>query len=333
MKSNNYIFDAIVDDIHCIDDECVIFDIINNIDLPTKHCFISNKLLEKKLIAIKKGVQLRISAAMIFEKNYLKVIDCKDLNFSIIKKIRIMYNIFDKRRKKNRCRKLFFNIKPFAMYLNRTFPIVTSDKNGIKTILFKGIEYQFVYVNDADGIKIVSLLSEEKNFTSYTNLEKCRKWFSSPRKKHVLVKCRFRKIYKAFEKHEYKKRIFDEHLELCRDKIGDVQVKGVCLDGLVSNLKKNDGEVEFDLYTSKSTYKCVLLSSVYSNKFNGIGKGRKHLVGGFLVDRIIYVIFLHEATKTEENMKGLKKHLRLAYARRIKELERKLNDGIHFGEK
>lgn len=330
MKSNNYIFDAIVDDIHCIDDECIIFDIINNTDLPTKHCFINTELLKKKIIIINKGERLRISATMVPEKNYLAITDCKDLNSNILKKIRSIHIIKCKRKRNN---KTSFNSRLRGIYLHNFSPIVASDNDGIKTIIFKGKEHKFEYINENGSIKIVSLSGTERDFGSLTNLKSCRSYFSGTRKKHVFARTRYAKIYKTFEEHENRKRIFDEHLALCRNKIGDAQVKGVCLDGLVSNLKKNDGEVEFDLYTSKAAYKCVLLSSVYSNKFNSINKERKHLVGGFLVDEIIYVILLHKATKDEENVKSLKKHLGLAYARRIKELERMFNSTMNYEEK
>lgn len=165
-----YKFTVIVDEIECMDDECVIFDIKNRNHLPTKHCFVKNGILADALVVIVPEIELEVSARFMPEKNCLDIIELKELG---LEKEKTIVNSYKINPVDSDC--YLYQVQkqikePFEILLNNT-PATLSNKCSSKGLLIEGKKYEFTYEKKANKLEVIKTacvddLCRRKNFLS-----------------------------------------------------------------------------------------------------------------------------------------------------------------------
>jgi len=167
-KEGIYKFTGAVDEIECMDVECVIFDVQNKNHLPTKHCFVNNDILVDTLVVITPEKELDISARFIPEKNYMDIIELKEVGFEKEKTILTSYKInpVDSDSYLYQVQKQI--AEPFEILLNNT-PATLSAKCKFKEPLIEGKKYEFTYEKKGNRLEVIKIASVDdlcwrKNF-------------------------------------------------------------------------------------------------------------------------------------------------------------------------
>lgn len=300
-KDRIYKFTAIVDEIECMDDECVIFDIKNRSHLPTKHCFVKNEILADALVVIVPETELEVSARFMPEKNCLDIIELKELGLEKEKTIVTSYKInpVDSDCYLYQVQK---QIKePFEILLNNT-PATLSNKCSSKGLLIEGKKYEFTYEKKANKLEVIKTacvdrLCGRKNFlSSFTTRQMMR------------MNC----LYDTNVLTEDKKKIssFKSFVDLCASRTIDNPGMIVGFDGTVCEINESENDFSFYLKLSNEVgYKCIIIKSEYSNKFIRIQEGKRHYILGILSNGVIYVLVsqrLIEAKKKRRSFIALK---------------------------
>lgn len=205
---NKYVFAAFIDEIECIDEECIIFSLKTEVELPTIHCYIENSLLKEKSIVITPSECFNITALFSGERHYMKVLDMQNTSKKGEKTV-IARLIINPSKTSRRIK------EPFEILINNT-PAFLSKKCFGDTFLYQNKKYEFTYVKNKNRIEVVSfakmfgyfpdellcddvLVEEERNYKE--SVELCKKIIKdAPGLKVNLVGniCKIRKKGKCF---------------------------------------------------------------------------------------------------------------------------------------
>lgn len=287
-----YKFTAIVGEIECMDDECVIFDIKNMSHLPTKHCFVKNKILADTLVVIVPEAELEVSARFMPEKNCMDIIELKELGVEKKKTIVTRYKINPV---DSDC--YLYQVKkqikePFEILLNNT-PATLSHKCKSEVPLIECRQYEFTYEKKANKLEVIKIASVD-NFFGHKN------FVSAFASRHVT---RMNHLYEAGVLVEDDKKInsFNRYVDLCVSKTAGNPGMVVGFTGTVCKTSKEENDISFYLELSNEVrYKCIIINSEYSNDSIKIQEGKGYYVSGILSNGVIYVLIsqrLREAKK------------------------------------
>lgn len=284
-----YNFLAVVDEIECIDDECVIFDILDDDNVPTKHCFVKNEILATALVVIAPEKEIEITARYMPEKNCMDVIELKGLSSenkqTVITKYKInpvdsdgyLYKVQERIK------------EPFEILLNNT-PATLADKCKCIVPLIEGEKYEFTYEIKQNRIEVTKI--------NWIDVFYRQKSFISTFKPRQLLKMNWitRYLCDTDMLKEKEKTIisFRSFVDLCVSKIAENPGMIVGFTGAVCNIKKTKNNTSFTLEISDEVgYECVIINSKYSTKHIRIAEGRRHYISGILSDGVIYVLLSH----------------------------------------
>lgn len=281
-KEGIYKFTGAVDEIECMDVECVIFDVQNKNHLPTKHCFVNNDILVDTLVVITPEKELDISARFIPEKNYMDIIELKEVGFEKEKTILTSYKInpVDSDSYLYQVQKQI--AEPFEILLNNT-PATLSAKCKIKEPLIEGKKYEFTYEKKGNRLEVIKIASVDdlcwrKNFLLFFTTRQLMR-----------MNC----LYDADVLTEDEKKInsFRSFADLCASKITDNPGMIVGFTGTVYGINKVENDISFCLKLSNEVqYKCIVIKSEYSNNSIRIQEEKRHYILGILSNGVIYVL-------------------------------------------
>jgi len=299
-EAEKYKVAVVVDDIECMDEECIIFDIKDTNQIPTKHCFVKNEILANTLVVITPEKEIEISARYIPEKNYMDVISLKELNSeneqTIITEYKInsidsdgyLYQVQERIK------------EPFEILLNNT-PATLADKCKCIVPLIEGEKYEFTYEIKQGKLEVTKIKWIDVFY-------RCKSFIStfSPRK---LLKMNWvtRYLCNTDILNENEKIIvsFRSFVDLCIAKIAENPGMIVGFTGEVCNVKKTKNSRVFTLELSdKIGYECVIINSKYSNQSIRIAEGKRHYISGILSNGVVYVLLsqrLRERRKREQS--------------------------------
>lgn len=259
---NKYIFNAYVDDIECIDDECVIFSVKSKFELPTTHCYINNALLKRCLIVITPGEYFKFTTELSKERNCLEISSIQHLNNkkerTIVADLKISPIVSNKQVK-----------EPFEILINNT-PAFISKKCKGNSFLCENEKYKFTYRKNMNRLEIISF---SKIFHNYTDEQ----------------------FYDDLLTDE-EEMIHSEHVELCKKKIGNMPGLKVKLRGTICSVQNNK-EFFYLQDANNARYKCVFVKSRYSSKFKELQENECFIVEGILAGGVVYMTHIERQRK------------------------------------